>query len=158
MNREHRPSLSEPSERSGKGVEPEGARALMDGWSLRSTGDARTEGGGSARTPGTWRQKERVPSSSVWTVRGFIGVRKNPRARSRSEACEQEKSECFPSVTRQGAGVRPYKTPGRHRAPKKHRPGRLLCDREGHRQFTFSTLFARKRTGCARFKERTTPK
>lgn len=46
MNREHRPSLSEPSERSGKGVEPEGARALMDGWSLRSTGDARTEGGG----------------------------------------------------------------------------------------------------------------
>lgn len=49
MNREHRPSLSEPSERSGKGVEPEGARALMDGWSLRSTGDARTEGGGGLR-------------------------------------------------------------------------------------------------------------
>lgn len=143
--------------------------ALMDSWLLRSTGDAGTEVGGvsrgtepracgSARTLGAWRQKERVPSSSVWTVRGFIGVRKNPRARSRSEACEQEKSECFPSVTRQGAGVRPYKTPGRHRAPKKHRPGRLLCDREGHRQFTFSTLFARKRTGCARFKERTTPK
>lgn len=52
----------------------------MDSWLLRSTGDAGTEVGrvsrgtepracGSARTLGAWRQKERVPSSGVWTVR-----------------------------------------------------------------------------------------